>query len=90
MYLYDCYFVSLTCNKTLPDISFRTGQFLLHLRAAVDQVVGYLIETQGLHATPPDVDEFCDELVMYVSKLLRTQDEEQKVSRLWEGVDERY
>lgn len=56
----------------------------------MDQVMDYLIETRGLHETPPDVDQFCDDFVMYVSRLLRTQDKEQKVSGLYEELDEQY
>ena len=62
----------------------------MRLREAMDQVVAYLIETRGLHSSPPEAEQLCDDLVMYVSKLLRTQDQEQRVGSVLQEMDERY
>ncbi|MPC70619.1 hypothetical protein E2C01_064873 [Portunus trituberculatus] len=56
-----------------------TEWFLLELWKAMEEVIEYLMEMWGLHATPPYVDT-CGDLMMFVSKLVELQ--EQRVSRL--------
>lgn len=68
------------------QVDERTGQFLLQLRAALDEAVGYLVDTRGLHATPSEADRFCEDLVSFVSKLLTTQGEK-KAIRVGDGDD---
>ncbi|MPC22599.1 hypothetical protein E2C01_015615 [Portunus trituberculatus] len=46
------------------------------------EVIRYLEYTQDLHATPPHADTFSIDLVMFVSKLVESQDQEQRVTCL--------
>ena len=63
----------------------------MELREAMDEVIEYLMETRGgLHATPPQADTFCDDLVMFISKLVESHGQEQQLSRLRVEEEERY
>lgn len=63
--------------KTSP--LHRTRHFLLQLRAALEEAVGYLVDTRGLHVTPSKADQFCEDLVSFVSKLLMEQREKKAI-----------
>uniref|UniRef100_A0A0P4W1J7 RNA helicase n=1 Tax=Scylla olivacea TaxID=85551 RepID=A0A0P4W1J7_SCYOL len=69
-------------EKRSFQVDERTGQFLLELREAMDEVIEYLVETRGMYATPPLADTFCDDLVMFISKLVGSQGQKQRVRRL--------